>query len=124
MRTRGLIVSAAFLGALLGAAISTTVEMSAERSFAVRIVESKLGTLAVRTTPGASCQAFVALPAGGTRPHKIGDALIAGPDGSVRWSYLISVPGARGVISYTVTCSYSGLSAISRAEFDLAGAQD
>lgn len=124
MRKRDLVWSTALVGALLAAVMSVANEINAQEAFGVRILESKLGTIVVMTKPGASCQALVALPLRGNRPHKIGEPIIAGPDGTAHWSYPISLPGAHGLVSHTVTCTYAGATAISRSEFELAAEED
>jgi hypothetical protein len=124
MRRRGLVWSAALVGALLIALVSVALEVNADGAFGVRFIESKLGTIVVMTKPGASCQALVALPVRGSRPHKIGDPIIAGPDGTVHWNYPISLSGAQGLVSHTVTCTYAGATAISKSQFELALGDD
>jgi hypothetical protein len=124
MRKRDLVWSTALVGTLLVAVVSVALEITGESAFGVRVIESKLGTIAVTTKPGASCQALVALPVRGNRPHKIGEPIIAGSDGTVHWNYAISLPGARGSVSHTVTCTYGGATAISRSQFELAVGDD
>lgn len=122
MRTRGARIAAGAAAVVAAAFIGSVIDLEGSplAPLRVRIVESELGSITAVTKPGANCQALVMIPNGVGRPHRLGNPLLAGPNGTVSWSYLASFAGVHGKVVHTVSCSYAGATSIERSEVESA----
>jgi hypothetical protein len=84
----------------------------------VTITASTYGNVAATTAPGASCTAQAKLPSGRiSTAAGLQITAVAGPDGSVRWSYGTVSTTTKGTGTHTVTCTLAGKTVSASAAF-------
>lgn len=90
----------------------------APAALTVTITASSYGLVAAVTLPGASCTAKAKLPSGGiSTAAGLLVTVVAGPDGSVSWSYRTVSTTTPGTGTHTVTCILYGATVSASAPF-------
>lgn len=98
----------------------TTVAPVAPAGLTVTIIVSRYGLVAAATAPSATCTAQAQLPSGristaqGLQGSRTADA-----SGNVSFAYRTQSNTTPGTGTYTVTCTYQGLSAMASAPFSV-----
>lgn len=93
----------------------------APAALTVTITASSYGLVAATTLPGASCTAKAKLPSGRlSTAAGLLITVVAGPDGSVSWSYRTVSTTTKGTGTHTVTCTLNGATVSASAAFTVA----